>query len=287
MKRVIGLSALLIIYSVAFVAAIFSFQLFERLGLHDYLSILLADIIATVIVWASGVILKTASAYDPYWSLQTLAIYLCLLFKYQNWHVGTILLLVVISLYSFRLTLNFILGFHSLSYVDWRYKMLKQKTGKFYQVVNLLGICMFPTLVVYAASLPAMAYASVTVFFFFFVIGLSIIVLGVLLELIADLQMKKFVKQRTDRSQVLDKGLWRYSRHPNYLGEISIWFGVALTLIISHFNYWFFIAGAVVNLLMFLFISIPMEEKHFKDYKPDYEQYKNDTSMLLILPKKK
>ena len=287
MKRVIGLSALLIIYSVAFVAAIFSFQLFERLGLHDYLSILLADIIATVIVWASGVILKTASAYDPYWSLQTLAIYLCLLFKYQNWHVGTILLLVVISLYSFRLTLNFILGFHSLSYVDWRYKMLKQKTGKFYQVVNLLGICMFPTLVVYAASLPAMAYASVTVFSMLDVIGLSIIVLGVLLELIADLQMKKFVKQRTDRSQVLDKGLWRYSRHPNYLGEISIWFGVALTLIISHFNYWFFITGAVVNLLMFLFISIPMEEKHFKDYKPDYEQYKNDTSMLLILPKKK
>ena len=287
MKRVIGLSALLIIYSVAFVAAIFSFQLFERLGLHDYLSILLADIIATVIVWASGVILKTASAYDPYWSLQTLAIYLCLLFKYQNWHVGTILLLAVISLYSFRLTLNFILGFHSLSYVDWRYKMLKQKTGKFYQVVNLLGICMFPTLVVYAASLPAMAYASVTAFSMLDVIGLSIIVLGVLLELIADLQMKKFVKQRTDRSQVLDKGLWRYSRHPNYLGEISIWFGVALTLIISHFNYWFFIAGAVVNLLMFLFISIPMEEKHFKDYKPDYEQYKNDTSMLLILPKKK
>ena len=277
MKRVIGLSALLIIYSVAFVAAIFSFQLFERLGLHDYLSILLADIIATVIVWASGVILKTASAYDPYWSLQTLAIYLCLLFKYQNWHVGTILLLVVISLYSFRLTLNFVLGFHSLSYVDWRYKMLKQKTGKFYQVVNLLGICMFPTLVVYAASLPAMAYASVTAFSMLDVIGLSIIVLGVLLELIADLQMKKFVNQRTDRSQVLDKGLWRYSRHPNYLGEISIWFGVALTLIISHFNYWFFIAGAVINLLMFLFISIPMEEKHFKDYKPDYEQYKGVT----------
>ena len=287
MKRVIGLSALLVIYAMAFTVGIFSFMLFERLGLNDYISVLLADVIATVIVWASGVILRTASAYDPYWSLQTLAIYICLLYKNQNWHVGTILLLVVISLYSFRLTLNFILGFHSLSYVDWRYKMLKEKTGKFYQVVNLFGICMFPTLVVYAASLPVMAYASIQTFSAFDIIGLSVIVLGILLELIADIQMKKFVKNRSDRSQVLDKGLWRYSRHPNYLGEISIWFGVALTLIISHFNYWFFIAGAVINLLMFLFISIPMEEKHFKEYKPDYEQYKNDTSMLLILPKKK
>ena len=151
-------------------------MLFERLGVNVYISILLADVIATVIVWASGVILRTASAYDPYWSLQTLAIYLCLLFKYQNWHVGTILLLVVISLYSFRLTLNFILGFHSLKYVDWRYKMLKEKTGKFYQVVNLLGICMFPTLVVYAASLPAMAYASITTFSMLDIIGLSIII---------------------------------------------------------------------------------------------------------------
>ena len=261
MKRVIGLSALLIIYATAFVAGIFLFMLFERLGVNEYISILLADVIATVIVWASGVILRTASAYDPYWSLQTLAIYLCLLFKYQNWHVGTILLLVAIALYSLRLTMNFILGFHSLKYVDWRYKMLKEKTGKFYQVVNLLGICMFPTLVVYAATLPVIAYASITTFSMLDVIGLSIIVLGVLLELIADIQMKKFVKTRTDRSQVLDKGLWKYSRHPNYLGEIAIWFGVALTLIISHFNYWYFIAGAVVNLLMFLFISIPMEEK--------------------------
>ena len=92
MKRVIGLSALLIIYATAFVAGIFLFTLFERLGVNEYIAILLADVIATVIVWASGVILRTASAYDPYWSLQTLAIYLCLLFKYQNWHVGTILL---------------------------------------------------------------------------------------------------------------------------------------------------------------------------------------------------
>ena len=272
MKRVIGLSALLIIYATAFVTGIFLFMLFERLGINEYIAILLADVIATVIVWASGVILRTASAYDPYWSLQTLAIYLCLLFK---------------SLYSLRLTLNFILGFHSLKYVDWRYKMLKEKTGKFYQVVNLLGICMFPTLVVYAATLPVIAYALITTFSALDVIGLSVIILGVLLELVADIQMKKFVKTRIDRSQVLDKGLWRYSRHPNYLGEIAIWFGIALTLIISHFNYWYLIAGAVVNLLMFLFISIPMEERHFKGYKPDYEQYKKDTHMLLILPKKK
>ena len=286
MKRVIGLSALLVVYAAAIALGIFLYVVLSDV-MNDYLAILIADVSATVLVWASGVVLRTASAYDPYWSLQTLVIYLCLLIKNNNWHVGTILLLVAIILYSARLTMNFIIGFHSLGYVDWRYRMLKEKSGKFYQVVNLFGICMFPTLVVYLATLPVIAYASVEAFSAIDIIGLSVIVLGTLLEFIADTQMKAFVKIRKDRSEVLNRGVWKYSRHPNYLGEISIWFGVALTLILSHFNYWHFIVGAVVNLLMFIFISIPMEERHFKDYKPDYEQYKKETHMLLILPKKK
>ena len=287
MKRVIGLLSLLIVYVIAAFAGVFSYLGFINLGLNDYIAILIADVIATVIVWLSGVILKTASAYDPYWSIQTLFIYACLLFKYNNWHVGTILLLVALFVYSARLTLNFIVGFHSLGYVDWRYRMLKEKTGKLYQAVNLLGICMFPTLVVYAATLPVIAYATISEFSALDIIGPVVILLGTLLEFIADTQMKSFVKIRKDRSEVLNRGVWRYSRHPNYLGEITIWFGVALTLIVSHFHYWYFFVGAVINLLMFLFISIPMEENHFKEYKPDYEQYKKDTHMLLLLPKKK
>lgn len=287
MKRFIGLIALLVVYSIAIALGIFLYIILTNAGMNDYFAILIADVTATAVVWLSGVILRTASAYDPYWSLQTLVTYLSLLIKYNNWHVGTILLLVVLVLYSLRLTINFIIGFHSLGYVDWRYKMLKEKSGKFYQVVNLFGICMFPTLVVYLASLPVIAYTTITEFSLLDIIGVSIIALGTLLELIADTQMKAFVKIRKDRSEVLNRGVWRYSRHPNYLGEISIWFGVAFTLILSHFNYWYFLVGALINLLMFLFISIPMEEKHFKEYKPDYEQYKKETHMLLILPKKK
>ena len=287
MKRLLGLLSLFILYALATVAAVVLFTVFEKAGMNEYLNILVVDVIATVIVWFGGVLLRTASAYDPYWSIQTLIIYTFVVSKHNNWNFATISLFVVIFIYSLRLTMNFIVGFHSLSYVDWRYKMLKEKSGKAYQLVNLFGICMFPTLVVYSASLPAIAYANLTEYSFLDAIGLSIILFGTLLEFVSDLQMKKFVKVRNDRSEVLNKGLWKYSRHPNYLGEILIWFGVALTLIVSHLNYWYLAAGSIVNLLMFLFISIPMEEKHFKAYKPDYEQYKKETSVLLILPKKK
>ena len=287
MKRFLGLLSLFILYALATVAAVVLFTVFEKTGMNEYINILIVDAIATVIVWLGGVLLRTASAYDPYWSIQTLVIYTFLVFKHNNWNFATSALFVVILIYSFRLTMNFIIGFHSLSYVDWRYKMLKEKSGKAYQLVNLFGICMFPTLVVYTASLPTIVYASLTEYSFLDSIGLGIVLLGTLLEFVSDIQMKSFVKVRNDRSEVLKKGLWKYSRHPNYLGEILIWFGIAMTLIISHFNYWYFIAGAVLNLLMFLFISIPMEENHFKAYKPDYEQYKKETHTLLILPNKK
>ena len=210
-----------------------------------------------------------------------------MLIYFNNFNLFTIIPLVVVGLYSIRLTTNFIIGFHDLSYVDWRYKMLAKKSGKLFQLVNLFGICMFPTLVVYSCSIPLCVYASLSQFSYLDLIGSGIVLGGTILELITDIQMKIFIKNRKSKEEVINIGLWNYSRHPNYLGEISIWFGVALILIIANPTYWYFIFGAVINLLMFLFISIPMEEKHMLEYKPNLKSYIATTSMLLILPRRK
>ncbi|MBP5216702.1 MAG: DUF1295 domain-containing protein [Bacilli bacterium] len=285
-EKLFGLLVLLIIYAVAVAAGVLLFRILEG-KMHILNVLLLCDILATVIVWLFGVLFRTASVYDPYWSLQTLFIYFGLLLYYGNWNVYTIVALAVIGIYSIRLTGNFIIGFHSLSYIDWRYKMLKEKTGIFYQLVNLFGICMFPTMVVFSASLPLFIYAGLSEFSLLDLIGNAVILLGVGLELVSDIQMKEFIKTRTSREEVIDIGLWRYSRHPNYLGEILVWFGVYLILLIAHLNYWYLFFGAIINLLMFLFISIPMEEKHMKAYKPELEEYIKSTSVLVPLPKKK
>ena len=282
-----GLTVLLIVYIFAALIGVGSYLLFSHLGLHDFLAILISDVIATIFVWLMGVFFKTASMYDPYWSIQTVIIYLGLLIKYGNWNAGTVLLLIVMAIYSIRLTTNFIIGVDSLSYVDWRYKLLKEKSGKLYQLVNLFGICLFPTLIVYSCALPIIVYASIGEFSPLNIIGLSIILLGVLLEFVSDIQMKRFIKTRSSRGEVINTGLWKYSRHPNYLGEILVWFGLVFVLIIGNFTYWYLIFGAILNLLMFLLISIPMEEKHMKEYKNNYDEELRNTSPLLILPRKK
>ena len=287
-NKVFGLFALLAIYLVATALGILTFYLLHPY-MHFLLAILIADVVSTIIVWASGLIVGTPSVYDPYWSLQTIIIYIPLLAYFNNWNIFTIVPLIVMFLYSVRLTVNFIKGFHGLGYVDWRYNMLKEKSGKLFQLVNLFGICMFPTLVVYLASVPLFVYASLDVdsFSYLDLIGSLVILLGIYFELIADLQMKAFIKIRKSREDVIDIGMWKYSRHPNYLGEILIWFGVAFILIIHNYQMAYWIVGAIVNLLMFLFISIPMEEKHMLEYKPNLKEYIKTTSCLLLLPKKK
>ncbi len=286
-KKALGLVVLLLIYTLAVGIGGAIFYLLKDY-MHFFLAVLVADVSATIFVWVMGLIFKTPSVYDPYWSLQTFFIYLGLLIYFNNWNLFTIVPLVAIFIYSVRLTVNFIIGFHDLTYVDWRYKMLCEKSGKLFQFVNLFGICMFPTLVVYAASLPLFMYASLSfdAYSYWNFIGSGVILLGTLLELISDIQMKKFIKNRTSREEVINVGLWKYSRHPNYLGEISIWFGVAMVLIITNYTYWYLAAGAIINLLMFMFISIPMEEKHMLEYKPNMKEYIKTTSMLLILPRR-
>ena len=279
MKKTLSLLVLLLIYVLAIALGVTLFLVLVPY-MHFLFAILIADVSATTLVYLTGLIFKTPSVYDPYWSVQTFVIYLGLLFYFNNWNIFMIIPLVTIGLYSVRLTLNLVIGFNSLKYVDWRYKMLKEKTGKIFQLVNYLGINMFPTLVVYLGGVPLFVFASLSFdsYSYFSLIGSGIILLGTLL---------KFIKIRKDRSEIINVGLWKYSRHPNYLGEILIWFGVALILLIPHIEYAYWISGAIVNLIMFLVISIPMEEKHMMEYKPGMLDYKKTTSMLLILPRRK
>ena len=150
-KKAFGLFILFLTYLLAIGVGTGVFFLLKG-RVHYLVNILIADVIATIFVWLMGVIFKTASMYDPYWSLQTLFFYIGMLIYFNNFNLFTIIPLIVIALYSIRLTANFIIGFHDLTYVDWRYKMLASKSGKLFQLVNLFGICMFPTLVPFTTN---------------------------------------------------------------------------------------------------------------------------------------
>ena len=246
-KKISGVLILLVVYVVSFIVGYASFLLLEDKVPVIY-NLLIADVVATVFVWLVGIIFKTASIYDPYWSVQTVAIYIPLMIKYDSFNLGSILYLLAILFWAVRLTYNFIHGFNDISYIDWRYRKIQEKTGKLYQIVSLLGIHLVPTFVVFFASVPSFLYViNNNSFELLNLIGIAVMILGTMLELVSDFNMAKFKKVRKSNKEIIGVGLWKYSRHPNYLGEILFWYGVAFVFIFSNLSMWYVIIGAVLK----------------------------------------
>lgn len=273
----------LIIAMVYLLAAAAGIGVFAVLPLDTWLSLLIADVAATFVVFLFSVIFKNASVYDPYWSVQPIVILIA--FAAVNpVPMSAILVMISVMVWGIRLTANWAYTFKNLNTQDWRYTMLEKKTGKFYPLVNFVGIHLVPTLVVYACTLPAVylildAPALNAGGVIFFLVSLA----AVLLQGTADVQMHVFRKEK--RSGFIRTGVWKYSRHPNYLGEILMWWGVALASLCVNPARWYLIAGAVLNTCLFLFVSIPMADKH-QSRKRGFEAYKQNTRMLLPIYKK-
>ncbi len=244
--------------------------------------LLLADILATVIVFIVSVAVKNASVYDPYWSVQPIVILLAFAGKYSLSSAG-IVLLVTVLFWGLRLTANWAYTFQNLTAQDWRYTMLREKTGKFYPVINFVGIHLVPTLVVYACVLPA---AFVLVYGGEINAGCVVFcllsLLAACLQGAADIQMHAFRKR--GQGGFIRDGLWKYARHPNYLGEILTWWGIGLACVCVLPQKWFLLFGALANTLLFTFVSIPMAEGK-QSKKVGYEEYKKATRVLLPIKK--
>ncbi len=278
-NRVLSFIIVSIVYLLAITLGIIIYNVLDFENV--YVKLLIADVSATIFTFIFSLLFKNASVYDPYWSVQPLVITIC--FLISNISLSGIIVTILIWFWGVRLTANWAYTFKGLTHQDWRYTMLSEKTGVFYPFVNFLGIHMFPTLVVYACCLPAV-YIIINrlPFNVLGVIGIIISLSAVFLQTVSDIQMQSFRNKK--QGGFIRYGLWKYSRHPNYLGEILMWWGIALFMIALKISCWYLIAGAIINNFMFLVISIPMADKR-QSKKEGFIEYKKSTRMLLPVKK--
>ncbi|MEQ6903017.1 DUF1295 domain-containing protein [Nocardioides sp. YIM 152588] len=235
---------------------------------------LIADLIATLVVFAASRLHHNSSCYDPYWSVLPpfLAGYWALAADPGGDGTRTALVLVVIAVWAVRLTANWAISFPGLHHEDWRYPLLRERAGRHELAVDLMAIHVIPTLQVFLGLLPV--YVAVTrpgrpvgwLDVLAFVVGIG----AVLLELVADGQMRRFARDRRP-GEVMDRGLWGWSRHPNYFGEISFWCALALFgIAASPADWWWCLPGAAAMVALFLGASIPMMEQRSLERRPGY-----------------
>ena len=250
-----------------------------------WLDTLIADILATLVVFAFSRVYRNSSFYDAYWSV----IPPLLLFYWWSQGDGdpvrTWLITVLVVVWAVRLTANWVYAFPGLHHEDWRYPMFRERAGRFELVADLVAIHLIPTLQVFLGMVPV--YVAVTtpggglawLTVIAFVVGMA----AVTLEGVADVQMHRFVASARP-GDVMDRGLWSWSRHPNYFGEFGFWLALALFGLAAAPQAWWLFAGAAAMLAMFLGASIPMMETRSLQRRPGYQAVIDRVSRFVPRP---
>jgi steroid 5-alpha reductase family enzyme len=104
---------------------------------------------------------------------------------------------------------------------------------------------------------------------------------AIALETAADRQLHRFTRDPANRGRVADRGLWRYSRHPNYLGEIGFWWGLWLFAVAAAPAWWWTIAGPIAMVLLFTFVSVPLMDRRSLERRPAYADHMRRVPALL------
>jgi len=272
---------IIISYLLAITIGFMTFNYFNQ-HLNLLISTLLADIICTVIIFIISIIKNNSSVYDSYWSVIPPLIVLLWIKEFAVNNIYSYIILAVYLIWAIRLTLNWLINWKGFRHEDWRYVSFRNKFGKLYWLISFLAVHLFPTLMVFLALSPI--YFGLRIGnienYTLFTIGNIIALFGVYISLISDIHLTKH-RESLAKDIAINVGIWKYSRHPNYLGELSFWLGSFIIGISYSMDNYFTSIGIIGMILLFNLYSIPAMEKKLLNSKRNYNDVINETPRLI------
>lgn len=235
------------------------------------------DLAATLVVFIASVTANNSSVYDPYWSAAPVPIAFFWILNAPGavdyLDLTGVVAFILVLIWAIRLTNNWARGWRGLGQEDWRYRDFRKFPPVLYWLVSFFGFHLFPTVLVFLGSLslfPILAAHSTTDFHGLDALAILIIAGAIWIEARADVELHEFKANPENRGQLLESGIWRFSRHPNYFGEVSFWWGLYLAGLASNSSYWWTIIGPIAISALFIFVSIPMMELHMIEHHSEY-----------------
>ncbi len=247
-----------------------------------------ADLLATVVIFGFSRAFRNSSMYDPYWSVipPLLAVYWMYSYPDALSDSRAWLVMALVWFWGIRLTVNWTVNWSGMTHEDWRYPMVRERAGKAAWLADLGGIHVFPTLQVFLGCLPIyalMRYGQGPLGWLD-LLAFAVTLGAILIEMFADLQLHAYLRRR-EPGGIINSGLWAWSRHPNYFGELAFWWGLMLFgLAAAPQHWWWVMPGAVAMSVMFWFVSIPMMDQRSLQRRPAYAEHMRKVSGLIPLP---
>ncbi|MDH5533596.1 MAG: DUF1295 domain-containing protein [Candidatus Pacebacteria bacterium] len=231
---------------------------------------------------------KTDKLTDLSYGLSFIALAWFMLFRLGEFSLHQIVLTILITLWGLRLVTYLFIRILKMGR-DKRFDSMREKFFEFakFWILQALSVWVIMLPSIFVLSTVSDKGCNIITF-----TGLSIFLFGLIIETVADWQKFNFKSEKKNRDKLITDGIWKYSRHPNYFGEMTLWWGIFIfsTNFMSQGDYWTILGPLFITFLLLFVSGIPLlEKKYDKKYKGNkqYTKYRKNTSLLIpLIPKK-
>ncbi|MFL5863372.1 MAG: DUF1295 domain-containing protein [Solirubrobacteraceae bacterium] len=236
-------------------------------------------------LWLVSISLRDVSIVDPAWGPAFVLVALVAAIAGEGCVGRRWLLLAMTAVWGVRLGAHLLVRKLREPGEDRRYAALRERRGASFVLWSLVGIFGLQGLLVLIVSLPTQVAADRGGALTAAVIpGGALFLVGLGFEAIGDEQLRRFKARSDSHGQIMDQGLWRYTRHPNYFGDFCVWWGVWLVALTAGGTWWTFVGPLVMSVLLIRVSGAGLLEKDIGKRRPGYAQYVRRTSGFFPWP---
>ena len=232
------------------------------------------------LLWLVSLALKDASIVDTFWGVGFTAIaWIC--FAITNGYAPRKLIIsTLVTIWGLRLASHIFRRNHGKG-EDFRYRRMRARHQERFALVSLFTVFGLQGLLMWVISLPVQvaqvspAPARLT---WLDLLGVAVWTVGFLFEAVGDYQLMRFKADPDNAGKVMERGLWAYTRHPNYFGDATLWWGLFLIALATPGGIWTIISPAIMTFLLMKVSGVALLEKSLVKTKPEYQDYIRRTS---------
>ena len=240
-----------------------------------YIHNLAAVVLMMVLGWLLSLGLKNVTVVDSLWGLGFVVIAWQTFLSTNGFAGRGLLIACLVTIWGLRLS----------AYLTWRnwgkgedprYGLWRERSGKRFWMVSLFKVFLLQSLFLWAISVSIQyGVASETPGKFTWLDGLGVMLWGVgfVFEAVGDWQLAAFKANPANKGKVMDRGLWAYTRHPNYFGECLIWWGIFVIALAVPNSWWTVLSPVLVTSVLLKMTGIPLTEKVLVTRRPGYRAY--------------
>ncbi len=237
-------------------------------------------------LWLLSLLLKNASIIDIFWGCGFVLVAWASLWRSGRWLPVPLLVTLIVTVWGLRLA-GYLAWRNIGESEDHRYAAMRRQHGAFFPIVSLFTVFGLQGLLLWVISLPIqLGIGAGPTWHLGVAIGLMLWLIGVTFETVGDYQLARFKADPANRGSVMNRGLWRYTRHPNYFGDFLVWWGFYLVAVEPSSWWWTIVSPLLMSFLLLRVSGVRLLESSLRSRVAGYEDYVRTTSAFFPWPPK-